>query len=621
MVSEKEILGLMVGNFLRCPICGSDSGYDVTSVFKGSLRCKSCGTEWSSTDFARSRRLEKMKIRELPGGAHSLAVGKHILKRYEEYPVAFWRLLGEKEEQRRYDVRALLAEFSILFVIVIIGGCFRLANLTEISSWHDYDEGVHSQAAVLYIQGYMPYRDFFFTHPPLILYVLSFLYRLNGPNLGAGRMFSAVLSTLTIITVYFIGRKSGSSITGYIASAFVAFDGYTIYNSRKIMLEPTVSFFACLSYLAFLNSIEREDRGTKDWLMLLSGVFMGLSISTKMSGLFNWAPLFIYLVLRRDKRALCLFLFSSLASVSILLIPFLVSAQGEVIKQIFMFQVLRPPDGTPRDERFAWMTSFLQDMITVNLGICSLIIIVLTYLITYRRSGSAPRPHVILPILWVLSVLFMFSTAKSFYPHYIEQIIPPFALLIGNLVIDVPNALSSLKGKGKTVGNILKVTLVFMFTLAVIAQLMIIESEGIPTWEDDASRRIANELIEFTWPDDRILTFDPLFTFMAERNPAGLMCDSYGTMLYVGLGLHKEDLTSAFARALTEREYYMWPSNDPQAQEYIVNLVNQSDYIIIGDWISRSQLKKGTIDYILSRTSVVRNLGDIQILARLNSHP
>lgn len=621
MASRKEIIELMVGTFPRCPICGSGSGYDVTSIFKGNVQCKSCQAEWSSADFIKSTRLEKMKIKELPHGAHSCMVGKHVLRRYEEYPIGLWKSLG-KEEERKFDLGPLMVELSILFMIVAIGGYFRLANLTEISSWHDYDEGVHSQAAILYIQGYRPYKDFFFTHPPLILYVLSVLYRFNGANLGAGRMFSAVLSTLTIIIIYFIGRMSGSSITGLIASAFVAFDGYTVYNSRKLMLEPTVSFFACLSYSAFLLSIEKKDRGRKDWLMILSGVFIGLSMSTKMSALFNWAPLFIYLVLKREKRDLRLFLLSSLASAGVLSIPFLAFARGEILKQVLIFQLLRPPDGTPRSQRFAWMTSFPQDMIIVNLGICSLIIFLLAYFIlnflptAYRASVSTFGPHVTVPILWVLSVLFMFLTARSFYEHYIEQIIPPFALLIGNLATEVPNAISSLRRKGRIVGKFLKTTLTFMFTLAIIAQLIIINAEKIHTWENDEPRRVANELAEFTAPGDRILIFEPLFTFMAERTPAGLMCDSYGTMLYRGLGLYEEDLTSAFIRAFTEKEDRPWPMHDPKAQEYIMNLIHQSDYVVIGDWMSKWQLTQETIDYILAQTSIAGDLGSIKILAR-----
>ncbi len=632
MVTEEDIIILMTKSLPKCPLCGSDSGYNVTSVIKGSIQCKECGAEWSSLDFVTSSRLERLKIREFPHGVHSYIVGKHLLKQYQEHPVSFWKSLrlSEKEPHEAGPLasellRPSIVELLILSVIVLIGGYFRLTNLTEISSWHDYDEGVHSQAAILYIQGYAPYKDFFFAHPPLILYVLNVLYRFSGPNLGAGRMFSAVLSTLTVIVTYFIGRTSGSPITGYIASAFVAFDGYTIYNSRKLMLEPAMTFFTCLSYLAFLCSIMQKEQRTKDWLTLLSGIVMGLSISSKLAAVFNWAPLFIFQILRRDKRALSLFLLSSIASVIILLIPFLASAPGEVLKQILVFQVLRPADGTPKDERLGWMTSHEPDHIIVNLGILSLVIMALMYLLQrylHIRRGtprSTSDAHLALPVLWALSVLFMFLNTKSFYGHYIEQIIPPFALLIGNLATEVPKAISSLKKTRRALGTASKVILVLGLAAAVAFQLTIVSSQRVPAWEDGWHRWIANELAKFTGREDKILTFEPLFTFMAERKPAGLMCDSYGTMLYTGLGLREEDFSSAFVRALTEREYYTWPMHDPQAQEYVVNLVDQSDYVILGDYRSDWQLKKETIDQILSKTIVVKDLGGIRVLVRSNS--
>jgi len=634
MVSEKEILRMMVERLPLCPLCGSDSGYDVTSVIKGSVQCRSCQAEWSSLDFARLPRLEKLKIKELPHGAHSYAIGRRMLRCYDEYPISFWRSLRlfRPSEERKRKVSApetsppevelpkpSALELLILATIIIFGGYFRLANLTEISSWHDYDEGVHSQAAILYIQGYVPYKDFFFAHPPLILYVLNVLYRFSGSNLGVGRMFSATLSTLTIIVVYLIGRTSRSPITGYIASAFVAFDGYTIYNSRKLMLEPTMTFFSCLSVLAYLHSIEKKDQRTKDGLILLSGVLMGLSISAKMAAVFNWAPLSIYLILKRDKRALSLFLLSSIASVGILLTPFLALTQGEVLKEIAVFQVLRPSDGTPRNERLWWMVTNEPDMIIVILGILSLMVMLPTYmaLIYLRIRGktinSISESNVAISILWALSVLFMFLSNKSFYGHYLEQIILPLALLIGSVATVVPRTLSILKEKAKIFTKALELVLIVGFALAIVQQLLIISAQRIPTWEDSWSRDIANELVGFTSPKDKILTFEPMFTFMAERTPAGLMCDSYGTMLYTGLGLHKQDLMTAIIRAFTERETGEWPMYDPRAQEYIVKLVGQSDYIILGDYRSDWQLTQETISQVLTHASLLSDFGGIRV--------
>jgi len=460
MVTERDIRGLMVENFPRCPLCGSDLGYRVTSVIKGHVQCRSCRAEWFSLDFVKLGRLEKLAIKELPWGIQSYSIGERVLRRYDEYPVCFWKSLETVGEGRR-GFGLSIVELPLLIAIIIAASYFRLANLTEISSWHDFDEGVHSQAAVFYIQGYMPYRDFFFTQPPLVLYVLNVLYRLYGPDLGVGRMFSAMLSTLTVIAVYFIGRAPGNPIAGYVASALVAFDGYTIFNSRKVMLEPSMTFFTCASYMAFVYSVQEEEERARDFLMVLSGVLMGFSISAKIAALFNWAPLFIYLVLRKSKRALTFFMLSSIVSVGILFAPFLVSAPAEVVKQILIFQILRPPDGTPKNERLSWMTNYEPDMVIVYTGLVSLGIVLLEHLILLilrvrdRETTLHHEPSFTLSMFWALSVLFMFLNTKSFYGHYIEQIIPPFALLAGSVATEIPEKISSLKGKWRTVGKAL----------------------------------------------------------------------------------------------------------------------------------------------------------------------
>jgi len=54
--------------------------------------------------------------------------------------------------------------------IAMVGAAIRVAALLPIGAADqfpvDYDEGVYSAAASLFARGQMPYRDFFFVHPP-----------------------------------------------------------------------------------------------------------------------------------------------------------------------------------------------------------------------------------------------------------------------------------------------------------------------------------------------------------------------------------------------------------------------------------------------------------------------
>lgn len=63
----------------------------------------------------------------------------------------------------------------------------------------------------------------------------------------------------------------------------------------------------------------------------------------------------------------------------------------------------------------------------------------------------------------------------------------------------------------------------------------------------------------------------------------------------------------------------IWPMYDQEAQDYIRELTEQSDYVIIGDWRSEWQMTQETMDYILRHTVVVKELGYIYVMSRLNS--
>jgi len=97
----------------------------VTSVIKGNVQCRSCRAEWSSIDFVKSGRLERLRINELPHGVHSYAMGKHRLKRYDEYRIGFWRSLGAVEEVERkapsQEERRRIVEFLLVAAAALVG--------------------------------------------------------------------------------------------------------------------------------------------------------------------------------------------------------------------------------------------------------------------------------------------------------------------------------------------------------------------------------------------------------------------------------------------------------------------------------------------------------------------
>jgi len=89
----------------------------------------------------------------------------------------------------------LSASFLILILIMALAVYLRLYNLLPVERGlqflQDYDEAVWDSTAQLMLQGYLPYRDFFATLPPVGIYLLAGVLRLVNVPWGNGVGFMA----------------------------------------------------------------------------------------------------------------------------------------------------------------------------------------------------------------------------------------------------------------------------------------------------------------------------------------------------------------------------------------------------------------------------------------------
>ncbi len=95
-------------------------------------------------------------------------------------------LLGRRWISVRLPLRwRWTAALLVLLALLLLGGYARLSVLLPpdvgVSQLPYDDEGVNAGASQLFVQGVMPYRDYFFAHPPLAAatYAPAMLYRFN----------------------------------------------------------------------------------------------------------------------------------------------------------------------------------------------------------------------------------------------------------------------------------------------------------------------------------------------------------------------------------------------------------------------------------------------------------
>lgn len=171
--------------------------------------------------------------------------------------------------------------WGILFGVLVfgLGLYFRLWNIEHLFSIiHDYDEGVYDLAARFITEGYVPYRDFLFVHPPVHIYALAGLYKLFGYSFFTGRYLSVAASMGSAALLYFAGRKLYSSPrAGLVAAAFMLLETQMVYLGRRTVQESLglVLVSGAVLFTAYYVS------GGRRRLLIPAGALLGVAVAVK----------------------------------------------------------------------------------------------------------------------------------------------------------------------------------------------------------------------------------------------------------------------------------------------------------------------------------------------------
>ncbi|MEM1515623.1 MAG: glycosyltransferase family 39 protein [Candidatus Bathyarchaeia archaeon] len=332
MSSREQIASMMRDALPECPFCGSKLGYNVISVIKGHVQCKLCGATWSSKDFLLSNRVSKLRITDLPRGMHSYNIKGHLIKRYEEYPLSFWRSLYEAKHPHMHVRLNILVEFLAAFTVAFI---IILPGFTT----HDigWDEPVYVFAGRAYVIA-LAERNFFgdvwqwnHEHPPLAKYIYGFFSLLLSPILGnpyyGARIATTLMSALTAAIVYMFSRNFFGKIVGLFSMILLISTPFYYGMSRYVSLDLPVTFFICAYITLFYFGIKYE----RALLILLSSIFFGLAGSVRVSGFIGLLVLVLWFVLIFGNKTFKVLTYYYKERISILLSLFFYPILGIVI--------------------------------------------------------------------------------------------------------------------------------------------------------------------------------------------------------------------------------------------------------------------------------------------------
>lgn len=309
------------------------------------------------------------------------------------------------------------------FVSVIILFCFSFFYNAFSLTQHQYDlffydEGVYLYVAKSLLEGYVPYQDFMFTHPPGLEFLEAIGFKVFGPNILAIRMAYLTLVLASVFPLYGIARKlTNKQEIGFLAVLFFLVSTELSQRYfREIMRETSMLPFLISAIYLYVTGSARARFG--------AGMLLAAAALIKLTGILFIPMLLILDLWNRRRLSQVFWLLAGSAVVFIPVMGFLTTIPG-FADNILMHQVTkyRVPI-TFRVKEI--MLGALSDPVPFALGFLAFAVL------TIKRKHENR-----LLLLWIgfLTPVIVLNF-NSFFLGYLIPVIPGLVLAAAVLVVE-----------------------------------------------------------------------------------------------------------------------------------------------------------------------------------------
>lgn len=338
------------------------------------------------------------------------------------------------DRERRLHVAALLALsggafLARLWPILVGGGLY---------SYILYDDGVFFGAAAAVVNGRLPYRDFFFVHPPGIALILA-PFALVGQVIGDANGFALarvsfmLLGGVNTALVGILASRHGRLASVFAAGLYAFWYAARLADRTTVLIGPQTALL--LLALIVLRPAPTPRRAA------LAGALLGLSLSVQVWQVVPIALIGIALLLRCrrdgaawsiDWRAPAAYAAAAIATAATICAPFFIAAPHRMFEMVLLDQLQRPEMGRSLVVRLEMLEGWparlgrdVPDAIIVLIAI--LVLAAVGFVVTRARDVR----------LW--GAIFAVETAyllitPSLYLHYAAWSAPLLMALLGTAV-------------------------------------------------------------------------------------------------------------------------------------------------------------------------------------------
>ena len=284
----------------------------------------------------------------------------------------------------------------------------------------------------------------YFEKPPLQYWATAAAYKTFGLHAWTARLWTALAGCLTVVLVWWAGRRLFGAAAGDFGAMVLASNVYFVVLGHVNTLDMGLTLFTTAALVGFCFA-QREEAAPAERRRWMLAAWLAMAFAVLSKGLVGivlpGATLVLYSVLSRDWsawRRLCLW--PGALVFSVVAAPWFIAVSIVNPEFAWFFfgeqHVLRYATDHGRREG-----PWYYFLVVIVVGMLPWTLVMADTVWTEARKGvrrtAAERVHLIL-LCWIATVLLFFTVSRSKLPAYVLPIFPALALLMGRHLALVP---------------------------------------------------------------------------------------------------------------------------------------------------------------------------------------
>lgn len=405
---------------------------------------------------------------------------------------------------------AVKIKFDKSWLLFIAAAAIFLAVKAANSGYSVSDENTYFKMGELVARGQVPYRDFFFSHTPLQIYIYAAIFKIFGFNLFLLKILSAAAIVATAAFIFAAVKERLNSMAAVSASTVFLFSyGTLLFSNFPTGVDFAIAFMAAAFYFFMRKSF------------FASGILSGLAAATAQLSLL----LLIILAaaaafILKDKKAVARLMLGFVIVFGAVSVIFLAAAKGEFIKQILTYHLNKPGEEVDKAAIFLRIvkTNWLLFAAAAAAAISRHKTKVGVQVGNSRLHSPATAGLVLLPLVAAAAYITAFPLIKSSFNYYVLYAFPFLAIAGGYGLLSGYELLAERLKLRQWVAATAIAAIVIVVSFSAARQFSSYDFQDFPIAED-----VAAYVMENTREDQTIFGDDsttPLVSLLSQREIA-----------------------------------------------------------------------------------------------------